>query len=76
MKKIRCEFHGVSPIILHSCQCVNPLHPLSREIKKITSKRNKTEEDLMKVRYLGRKSLDEVIGKIASLGLALKKEDE
>ena len=37
---------------------------------------NKTEEDMMKVRNLGRKSLDEVIGKIASLGLALKKEDE
>lgn len=49
MKKIRCEFHGISPIILHSCQCVNPLHPLSREIKKITSKRNKTEEDLLKL---------------------------
>ena len=37
---------------------------------------NKSEEDMMKVRNLGRKSLDEVIGKIASLGLALKKDDE
>ncbi|MBQ6823642.1 MAG: DNA-directed RNA polymerase subunit alpha [Clostridia bacterium] len=37
---------------------------------------NKTEEDMMKVRNLGRKSLDEVIGKIASLNLSLKKEDE
>ena len=36
----------------------------------------KSEEDMMKVRNLGRKSLDEVIGKIASLGLALKKDDE
>lgn len=47
MKKIKCEFHGVSPLIMHSCQCVNPLHPLSLEMKKINSKkRNKTDEDL------------------------------
>ncbi|MBQ8605465.1 MAG: DNA-directed RNA polymerase subunit alpha [Clostridia bacterium] len=37
---------------------------------------NRTEEDMMKVRNLGRKSLDEVIGKLASLELSLKKEDE
>ncbi len=37
---------------------------------------NKSEEDMMKVRNLGRKSLDEVIGKLASLGLSLKKDDE
>lgn len=47
MKKIKCEFHGVSPLIMHSCQCVNPLHPLSLEMKKINSKKKgKTEEDL------------------------------
>ncbi len=37
---------------------------------------NKSEEDMMKVRNLGRKSLDEVIGKIASLGLTLKRDDD
>ena len=37
----------------------------------------KTEEDMMKVRNLGRKSLEEVIAKLASIGFALKKgEDE
>lgn len=37
----------------------------------------KTEEDMMKVRNLGRKSLEEVIAKLASFGFALKKgEDE
>lgn len=47
MKKIKCEFHGVSPLIMHSCQCVNPLHPISLEMKKINAKKkNKTEEDL------------------------------
>ena len=37
---------------------------------------NKTEEDMMKVRNLGRKSLEEVIAKLDSLGLTLKKEEE
>ena len=37
---------------------------------------NKTEDDMMKVRNLGRKSLEEVVAKLASLGLSLKSEDE
>jgi len=37
---------------------------------------SKTEDDMMKVRNLGRKSLDEVVAKLASLGLALRDEDE
>ena len=32
---------------------------------------NKTEEDMMKVRNLGRKSLEEVLQKLQALGLAL-----
>lgn len=35
----------------------------------------KTEEDMMKVRNLGRKSLEEVINKLASLGFTLSKEE-
>ena len=37
---------------------------------------NKTEEDMMKVRNLGKKSLDEVINKLHSFGLDLRSEDE
>ena len=37
---------------------------------------NKSEEDMMKVRNLGRKSLEEVINKLNALGLVLKKEEE
>lgn len=37
---------------------------------------SKTEEDMMKVRNLGRKSLEEVITKLAQLGYALRREDE
>lgn len=36
----------------------------------------KTEEDMMKVRNLGRKSLEEVQRKLAELGLSLKKSDD
>ena len=37
---------------------------------------NKSEEDMMKVRNLGRKSLEEVVWKLASLGFNLRKDDE
>ena len=36
----------------------------------------KSEEDMLKVRNLGRKSLDEVIEKLAGLGLSLSNKDE
>ena len=36
---------------------------------------NKSEEDMMKVRNLGRKSLEEVIAKLKSFGFALKSDD-
>lgn len=35
----------------------------------------KSEEDMMKVRNLGRKSLEEVQEKLAELGLGLRDED-
>jgi DNA-directed RNA polymerase subunit alpha len=37
---------------------------------------NKSEEDMMKVRNLGKKSLEEVQHKLVELGLGLKKSDE
>ena len=37
---------------------------------------NKTSEDMMKVRNLGRKSLEEVINKLHGLGLSLASEEE
>jgi DNA-directed RNA polymerase subunit alpha len=36
----------------------------------------KTEDDMMKVRNLGKKSLEEVDEKLSSLGLGLRKYDE
>ncbi len=37
---------------------------------------NKSEDDMMKVRNLGRKSLEEVIVKLQTLGLGLRKEED
>lgn len=37
---------------------------------------NKTEEDMMKVRNLGRKSLEEVINKLDTLGFSLRRDEE
>lgn len=36
----------------------------------------KSEDDMLKVRNLGRKSLDEVIAKLESYGLSLRNKDE
>jgi hypothetical protein len=49
MKNLKVTWKGTTPLIMHSCQCVNPLHPIAKELKKYTSKRNKTEEDLIKI---------------------------
>ena len=45
-------------------------------INSVNDLANKTEEDMMKVRNLGRKSLEEVLNKMADLGLALTQTDE
>lgn len=46
MKNLKITWKGVSPLIMHSCQGVNPLNPITKELKKYTSKRNKTDDDL------------------------------
>ncbi len=49
MKNLKITWKGITPLIMHSCQCVNPLHPIAKELKKYTSKKKKTDEDLMKI---------------------------
>ena len=41
-----CTIIGVAPLVLHNGQLADPLHPLTKAIKKIASKRGKTEADL------------------------------
>jgi hypothetical protein len=43
MKTLEITWKGTTPLIMHSCQCVNPLHPISLALKPLTSKRNKTD---------------------------------
>lgn len=45
-------------------------------IHKVGDLIEKTEDEMMKVRNLGKKSLDEVIAKLAQFGLSLRQEDE
>lgn len=49
MKNLKVTWKGASPLIMHSCQCVNQLHPIAKELKKYTSKKKKTDEDLVKI---------------------------
>lgn len=46
MRNLKITWKGVTPLLMHSCKCVNPLHPISKELKKYTSKKTKTDEDL------------------------------
>jgi hypothetical protein len=45
MKKLKVTWKGMTPLIMHSNQGVNPLHPITKEMKKYTGKRKKTDED-------------------------------
>jgi len=56
---------------------VRPLNCLKRVgIFTVEDLVKRTEEDMLKVRNLGRKSLDEVISKLEAIGLGLHKKDE
>jgi len=43
--KIDCVIRGITPTIMHNGKLASPLHPITREMKKLTSKRNKSEQD-------------------------------
>jgi hypothetical protein len=51
--KLNMEFKlnikGKAPLIMQSITLANPLHPLAKEIKAITGKRKKTDEDLVEI---------------------------
>lgn len=52
MKKLHVTLKGSNTLMMHSPKTVNPLHPLALELKKYTSKRKKTEDDMMKISEL------------------------
>ena len=49
MRQMHVTLNGTQALIEHSPKCVNPLHPIALEMKKLTSKRKKTEDDLIKI---------------------------
>ena len=55
---------------------VRSFNCLKRDIDTVEDLTNRTEEDMIKVRNLGKKSLEEVIQKLHSLGLDLRREEE
>jgi len=49
---IRITLQGTSPLLMHNPQMVDPEFEINREIKALTSKRKKTDEDLKNIARL------------------------
>ena len=45
LQEISIEIRGVAPLIMHNGQTCDPLNRFAKEMKQITAKRKKTEED-------------------------------
>ena len=52
MKQITFEIRGTSPLMMHSERLANPFDSLTKEIKTVTGKRKKTEDDLLEIARL------------------------
>lgn len=56
MKTATYTIRGITPLLMHSERLANPFDPLTRELKALTGKRKKTEDDLhdiARVEYAG-----------------------
>lgn len=65
MEKVSVRIVGTSPLMMHNGRLVNPLDPIVKEMKKITSKTKKTEEDhdqLARLEFIGGLYYDGKIG--------------
>ena len=45
MSILTIDIVGIKPLIQHSERLANPLHPITQELRRLTTKRQKTEED-------------------------------
>lgn len=52
MKTATYTLKGITPMMMHSERLANPFDPLTREIKAVTGKRKKTEDDLLEIARL------------------------
>jgi len=46
LDKVYVKIKGVTPMIIQNGRCANPLDPYAKRMKSLTSKKNKTEDDL------------------------------
>ena len=56
---------GTAPLLMHNSRLANPLDPAAKDVKKLTSKRNKTDEDyetLARLEHAGGLYIDPDIG--------------
>lgn len=56
MKTFKAKIVGISPLMTHNEQLANPMAPTTRELKKLTSQRGKTDElleQIMKLEWMG-----------------------
>jgi len=55
-KTVEFEIEGVSPLLMHNGQMANPLNKFAKELKKISGKRKKTDDDyaeMSRIEFLG-----------------------
>lgn len=52
-QELKFQIKGLAPTIMHNGQLANPLNPIAKRIKEITSKKTKkTDEDLIEIAHL------------------------
>ena len=65
MSTITVEITGDRPLLMHNGQMADPLNPWTKALKKVTSKRQKTDEDhieIMRIEFMGGLYFDKKIG--------------
>lgn len=52
MDSLKAMITGIAPLVLHSENLCNPLHPITRDLKKLTKLRNKTDDIINQIKWL------------------------
>jgi hypothetical protein len=52
MRKFRIDLEGIEPLLVHNSRLSNPLDPTARALKQVTSKRQKTDDDYLRMANL------------------------
>lgn len=52
LDKLKVKLKGIAPIMFHNERLANPTDPFTRELKKLTASRNKTDDLLEQIKHL------------------------